>query len=1670
MAPSEQPSEENIATHERAFEGVDGTVNVVIGHGRITGPEGLMRASSHYPGAAYVHFLHMDPKAIEWHKDVLSSDPAEIAEERAEFEVALGLKAKLIVAVGPELRARYSTYFHGDRLVQEFLPGLTPSDHQATPPAYPSCLLFGRAEDAELKGLIFASKAMAELNRQLGHSRTRLTIRGAQPGTAPALRRSLETAAGSSLVLDIENYTHDRAKLLAEIRSASLILMPSLEEGFGLTGLEAISEGVPVLLSAASGLAGALRKHLPRHANHHIFDVREGPAAMAKRMRTLLDHPDLAFDRVEMLRSAMRETFSWQKSAQSLLAQLRAFSPIDPVSGPQPAEDIPPRAPLAKRMQGYLLTASQGLRSWKQTLTKTGEWIDRPELARMTDHTRVTSNPPLVLVGSPGSGKSALLARLTAQLMDQGVAVLAIKADLLPAEVDSDTALEQHLGLPASIPEALDAVAAIQPVVLVIDQLDALADLVDLRSGRLNVLLALVRQIAEQGKVSIILSCRSFELDHDARLRSLNCERLHIQPLPIAGVAQLLKTHTPEMEPSARLLELLELPYNLDLYLNLTPTNCASTAIESHQSLIRERWTQCIEATGDEQLAEDCARQIAALIADREEFSLSLDLIKDCGMGKTVQRFLLCGLLVKVKVRNTDRVAFAHQTLFEFARARSFLSLASLPQYVKDRQESLFVRPILWTTLPYLRSADYHSYMRQLQELWNDESVRRHVHALLLAFLGQLQDPTESEITLFEKRLHDPKWQIEALRCIVKQQRWFEILFDTSLPGLLLGQHRGILVSLLACATDFAPEKVASLLDKSWFPQAERHGSIARVLQIADHWGADLAALCRRLVKAGALDVEETQLLVYRACSHEPEMAPELIAIELWRRLDAIPETSENIETATNEMRTSRDLIRGLVDTHSEFSEHIMQEAAEACPLRFVELLFPWFMRASERAAQRWEDSQYSNASFRDDDIPGSHGLAPVLRGAFCELAKDDCEHFLSLLKRWQVCETREVHNILAAALSCALPAAADFALEYLLADPRRLVLGGIVIQKGVVRDDPSKHSRELIAALSPHLNRLSCKRLEEALNASCIHSPSSGAEEMLHWQSVDNRAHRLGLLQSMERSRLSQEAVDEEASLQDVDTAADNHYGAILLASPMNADQMLMASHEEIVNLFHRLVTTGREEHQYGHHYWDVHARASYAFAEAAPRDPAKFSRLLFELGRGQNCDPVCMALETMGSSMPLEEMEALIHALEARDRLICPRRRGAAAAALSSSLSECRRTRTDVELSKETTILLEEWLRRAPIQEEPTSPRKRIRNDDEPATGPLLLGRDDVGRALPPGNWQILNTLTATYLGGATIKIEPWMRILEDHVKRDEDPEVWLAMRWDLSHVLLSKPERAERFLSELFTGYPIILRTSCGLQLIARAMSHLPLAAIQRWMEEIAGGEWERREQAFGELLALMATRSDATPWALQRLQHAMRGWTVTSDQQSWQILGVAHVAAALWHEPARRESTTALLVLLMTHGSGPVAEAAMRTFAIEELVWDEHTNRLLAALSRSPKVLSCNGYRSLFEELPKYVVTDPRLVADLATTLVDELACTGHPVVPDVGNALSDISLTLQRLDGEHRPRGLTLFEKLLDLDVEAAREALFALDRTRVMNSTSGRGIQQRSPKQRRKRT
>ncbi|MEV5935245.1 hypothetical protein AB0L56_21595 [Streptomyces sp. NPDC052079] len=157
--------------------------------------------------------------------------------------------------------------------------------------------------------------------------------------------------------------------------------------------------------------------------------------------------------------------------------------------------------------------------------------IPREEAVCLVAEVMEGARPLVLLTGTAGGGKSAVLHQTFTALDEAATPVLAFRLDRLEP-FGSTHELGQRVGLPMSPVGALGAVAAGQPCVLVVDQLDA----VSMASGRIpatfDAVADLVDEAAAYPGMRVVLACRSFDVEADARIRRLtaleHCTRITV--------------------------------------------------------------------------------------------------------------------------------------------------------------------------------------------------------------------------------------------------------------------------------------------------------------------------------------------------------------------------------------------------------------------------------------------------------------------------------------------------------------------------------------------------------------------------------------------------------------------------------------------------------------------------------------------------------------------------------------------------------------------------------------------------------------------------------------------------------------------------------------------------------------------------------------------------------------------------------------------------------------------------------------------------------------------------------------------------------------------------------------------------------------------------------------
>jgi len=92
------------------------------------------------------------------------------------------------------------------------------------------------------------------------------------------------------------------------IDAATLVLIPSRLEGFGLVALEAGSMARPVVATCAGGLPEVII-----HETTGLLVDQENSSALARAITFLLDHPEVAVQMGQAGRRRVREQFSWER-------------------------------------------------------------------------------------------------------------------------------------------------------------------------------------------------------------------------------------------------------------------------------------------------------------------------------------------------------------------------------------------------------------------------------------------------------------------------------------------------------------------------------------------------------------------------------------------------------------------------------------------------------------------------------------------------------------------------------------------------------------------------------------------------------------------------------------------------------------------------------------------------------------------------------------------------------------------------------------------------------------------------------------------------------------------------------------------------------------------------------------------------------------------------------------------------------------------------------------------------------------------------------------------------------------------------------------------------------------------------------------------------------------
>ena len=1273
---------------------------------------------------------------------------------------------------------------------------------------------------------------------------------------------------------------------------------------------------------------------------------------------------------------------------------------------------------------------SAALLEWQQSLC-TGDWIDRPEEQKLHIFLTDDTTRLVLLLGPPGCGKSALMARLATGLRSQGTTFLALKADTLSRKVGTLVALQADLEMPEPLGACLERLADEGPVVLFVDQLDALCELMVTRhSERLSVLLNVIREAfsLRHRNLKVIASTRTFEAKHDRRLRDLidltkreesreTVARVELGEVSWEAVEAILtRSGVATQGWPAELRRMLTIPQHLDVFLNFLKDAQNVSALTAYRPMLEEVWRRHIEDAEDSADRQDLVIALAEDLAEDEEL-WAPELQYSSRWSGALKGLKSSGFLCTEGSRAV--LGFRHQTLFDFARSKAFLRREdSLSSYVLGKQTSLFVRPILWSALGYLREVVPKRYCEEFRKLW-DGVERKHLRFLLMEFLGGQQAPMPEERGWLLPCLDDPLLKTKAMQSMMGSQGWFDILEPELLPRMMAeGEaNAGPCRVLLYAALSFAQARVVALLRRRWLPRQEMDNETLWTLRDAPAWDEATISVLETIM--GRMDV--AAWLVEDIVGKIAKVDPTRAATFLKTSLDfAFAEMERAEKPEFSKLLKARD-------------GYAIVKTAGAHPVEFCQVLFPWFLRVVDRdATYEWKGQRYLSihSLIADDDdeddlrhYPLFHAVVEALSG----YARSDPAGFLKDLQSWKGSDRMVVHRLLGRGLEIVASDHPQDVLAYLLEDPRRLGIG--------TATNNQKTTRRIIQAVVPALSPRGREQLENAI-CSWEEYPAEAEddEDLKQQRQAWNEEKQLGLLNAFPEPSRSPELSNKLLHMIQKhgpprESASSSRIAWI--GSPVSAEEMSAQTDGEIVELF-KLLHDGQDHHPED---WmkGGSVEASREFETFSEKHQERAMAIIRRFEPGKQERPAAHGFQGLHKGgLNKERLFDMLRELHRRGFASSDIRHAAASVLMDRAQSE-------KGLSDDICGILRGWL----AQHEDAL---ELEAAVEAEHGILW---DSMRMSHLTTNSMLLDSVALGYICRENPVYSEWLQALDEALAGPTNTRSWVASVHTLHYLGRGDRAQAAAFVTALLAKHPNMRCCVEGAILLAHAHWWGDDGVVAGWFADMRDAASPFTDQAFGELAALRHLLNPEDAWCAEQVQAILDGNGAEPKRLALWRLGCAHTAAHCWKGEQTRPRATELLEQLGPTADEATSKALLTTFRLADpLPLDAYSERLFQLLLGAPHLLEKGHEHFLVEALSTAVEWRPDLVWGICSRIVvmAGIQLGDHRTRwPLESEHLVGIALTLHRLAG-YQEKGLALYEDMLELEAHGAKDALRDIDR------------------------
>jgi len=387
--------------------------------------------------------------------------------------------------------------------------------------------------------------------------------------------------------------------------------------------------------------------------------------------------------------------------------------------------------------------------------------------------------PIALLVGNAGMGKSVILKDLLKDLQKQKIPVIGLKSDRTYAK--SIIELEKKVPLGESFEKTILAVRDhFDQVVILIDQLDALSQSLSANREFLDTYNLLIHSLSKISGVRIIISVRTYDLNYDVDLHVYKNQKIiNVKLLEIDQVKSIFqKLGLNSNNVSAKLIELLRVPLNLDIFCSIYKSSLNLGSIKTLQDLYNEFWKQkIINPQNPNGKTLNCKKAVQA-IADNID-SVSRDNINTTNLFEKFTSEFQYLKSNNILTGKEPEIHFFHQTFFDYVFAKQFIdSKKSILAYIQEKEQGLFIRSRIKMIISFLKETDKNEYIRVLSKIIFSNKLRFHIKLLLINTLGFENNLIEEEKKFVKSKiLSNNKFKIIFLESVFSPA-WYKFLAD----------------------------------------------------------------------------------------------------------------------------------------------------------------------------------------------------------------------------------------------------------------------------------------------------------------------------------------------------------------------------------------------------------------------------------------------------------------------------------------------------------------------------------------------------------------------------------------------------------------------------------------------------------------------------------------------------------------------------------------------------------------------------------------------------------------------------------------------------------------------------------------------------------------------------